>query len=56
MLVMEMHVGLDLSSSSLLLLDIWLQLKLPQFFSFLSLLVVMLGCKRLWEDTCSTAD
>ncbi len=26
MQVMEMHVGLDLSSSSLLLLDIWLQL------------------------------
>ncbi len=26
MLVMEMHVGLDLTSSSLLLLDIWLQL------------------------------
>lgn len=26
MLVMEMHVGLDLSSLSLLLLDIWLQL------------------------------
>jgi hypothetical protein len=26
MQVMEMHVGLNLSSSSLLLLDIWLQL------------------------------